>query len=273
MTNRILLTITYSIICSVFAGSALADESQPDLSVQQNDFDISKHTVVVENPNYLRLQSCLGLVYDSITVLVPEECGYRSFSDIVVYDSVVYDSVVYDSVVYDSVVYDSVVYDSVDEFDEKNNAIKTVRDLDKPIRGRKWVALYLETKLKNKTAAKIAIPDLTCPAMWSCYYLATKNNQTLINRRGVEMTPDINSGDQSSDYFYVLVTSKHAPDHPEASYIPGAILFNEQREVVGFSLDEYSIYSPCAADKHKFYRAHFSENISRIFRKRFSEEM
>ena len=60
-------------------GSVWADETLPE---PEQNFDISKYTVVVENPDYLRHQVCLGLVYDMVTVLVPEECGYRRFSDV-----------------------------------------------------------------------------------------------------------------------------------------------------------------------------------------------
>lgn len=248
MTIRLLLTAASFMACVVLTGAVKADENQSDPVSHQAHFDISKYTVVVENQDYYRYQSCLGLVYDSITVLVPEECGYRDFSNIV-------------------------VYSSVDDFDEKNNPITTMIDLDRKITGRKWVALYLETKLEKKKPAKIATPDLNRSEVWSCYYLATKNQQTLINRRKVEISPETNSGNYSADYFYVLATDQHKPDELLASYIPGAILFNEQQEVVGFSLNENSIYLLYARDKHKFYRAHFSEDISRIHRSRLPGEL
>lgn len=251
MTTRILLRIPSFIVCLFLAVSIIAEESQSDLTARKNDFDISSYTVVVENPEHYRHKSCLGVVYDSITVLVPGECGYRSSLSAT----------------------DIVVYSGVDDFDEKINAIKTMRDLDLKVSGRKWVALYLESRLENKKPAKLAIPDLSCSQVWSCYYLATKDKRTLVNRRGVEMTPEVNSNGYSADYFYVLATSEHKPDEPWASFIPGAILFNARQEVVGFSLEEYSIYSLYLGDKHKFYRAHFSEDISRVFKKRNFDDL
>lgn len=233
-------------------GTIRAANLQPGQVNEKSDFDISKNTVVVENPDYLRHQSCLGLVYDKITVLVPKECSYRSRLSSA----------------------DITIYSSVSDFDHKTNAIKTDKDLDKEIYGLKWVALYLTSPLENKISAEFDEPDLKCSEVWSCYYLATKENRTLINRRGVEMKPEVNSEGYSPSHFFVLATDKHKPDELWASYIPGAILFNEQKKVVGFGLDEYSIYSHYSGvNKHKFYRAHFSENISIIYKNRSAGEL
>ena len=207
--------------------------------IKAGEFDISQYVVVVDNPNLIRHKRCLGVVYDPVTIIIPRECGYRHFGPIT-------------------------IYPTVEDSNNQTNAIDTLDNMDRSLNSGKLIALYLEKKLHNKQAARFIIPDFKCTSVWSCYYLAMDKSKVLINHRNTHRSGDL---DYSNEDFLVLATDKDTPAY-SADFIPGAFIFNEKKEVVGFSYSDYSIYSLYSKTKHSFYRAYFTENISLTYRGR-----
>ena len=205
----------------------------------------SDHLVVVHNTDLIYHQKCLGFVYNPTTVVVPSECAYHSFGEIT-------------------------VYETPEDSELEQNAIATdVKTNLHPTPGAA-AKIHLRQALKYKKPARVALPDLNCNQVWHCYYLAENLSVPFINHRtmrthdasGMEMATPI-----EVQAYYMVTGRDDDPDSLgiDIKYIEGAILFDDQNQIVGVSFDELSIYMKYESHRHKFYRINYAPSHTRTF--------
>ena len=203
-------------ICSVIGLSqCLFAETPPP---EKDGYNPVNSLVIISNPNLLRHRYCIGVVLTSMMVAVPSECAQTGISTPIQ------------------------IYEKPEDIqDEAVEGYSVKTPFAAP--SGSVARLHLTKPLRNKEPAGFMLPELAAGQTYIFYYLAWQKSGLGINQRSVQMKQRASS---YSSKFTVYVPEDW--NQVIGDYLYGAILFDEDKQLIGVTYDEMSLYSMLGGD-------------------------